>query len=103
MRSPEGQDMPLPGVYLEVVKNERIVFTDAYKKAWEPSGKPFFTGVVTFEDLGNGTTRYTARGIGTPPIAIRTRRWASTRAGASARISWRRWRRRSESFLPLLR
>jgi uncharacterized protein YndB with AHSA1/START domain len=61
MRSPEGQDMPLHGVYLEVVENERIVFTDAYKKAWEPSAKPFFTAIVTFEDAGGGKTRYTAR------------------------------------------
>ena len=30
MRSPEGQDMPCPGVYLEVVPNEKLVFTDAY-------------------------------------------------------------------------
>lgn len=61
MRNPEGQDIPLHGVYLEVVKNERIVFTDAYKKAWEPSEKPFFTCIITFEDLGGGRTRYTAR------------------------------------------
>ena len=49
MRSPEGQDMPLRGVYLEVVKNERIVFTDAYTRPWEPADKPLFTGTVTFE------------------------------------------------------
>ena len=61
MRSPEGQDMPNRGVYLEVVKNERLVFTDAYTKAWEPSPKPFMTVILTFEDLGGGKTRYTAR------------------------------------------
>src|SRR3546814_20520347 len=65
MKSPEGKDMPMRGVYLEVVKNEKIVFTDAYNRAWEPSDKPFFTGIVTFEDAkdekGDGTTRYTAR------------------------------------------
>ena len=60
MRSPEGQDMPLRGVYLEVVPNERVVFTDAYTRPWEPSDKPFFTGIITFEDEG-GKTRYTAR------------------------------------------
>ena len=60
MRSPEGQDYPNPGVYLEVMKNEKIVFTDAYTKAWEPAAKPFFTAIVTFEDLGGGKTRYTA-------------------------------------------
>ncbi len=60
MRSPEGEEFPNPGVYLEVVKNERLVFTDAYTRAWEPSLEPFMTGVITFENVG-GKTRYTAR------------------------------------------
>jgi uncharacterized protein YndB with AHSA1/START domain len=59
MRSPEGQEFPNLGVYLEVVENEKIVFTDAYTEAWVPSEKPFFTGIITFEDEG-GKTRYTA-------------------------------------------
>ena len=63
MQGPDGTEMPSRGVYLEVVKNEKIVFTDAYTSAWTPSGKPFFTGVLTFEDEGGqpGKTRYTAR------------------------------------------
>jgi uncharacterized protein YndB with AHSA1/START domain len=65
MRSPEGEDMPMRGVYLEVVENEKIVFTDAYTEAWQPSEKPFFTGIITFADEGgpNGKvmTRYIAR------------------------------------------
>ncbi len=61
MRSPEGQEMPNPGVFLEVVPNERLVLTDAYTSAWVPSAKPFMTAIVTFEDLGGGRTRYTAR------------------------------------------
>ncbi|MFL5256361.1 MAG: SRPBCC family protein [Rhodopila sp.] len=60
MRDPEGHEFPNRGVYLEVVPNERLVFTDAYTKAWEPSGKPFMTVILTFEDEG-GRTRYTAR------------------------------------------
>jgi uncharacterized protein YndB with AHSA1/START domain len=60
MRSPEGQDFPNEGVYLEVVQNERLVISDAYTRAWEPSQKPFMTVILTFEDLG-GKTRYTAR------------------------------------------
>ncbi|MFZ2313800.1 MAG: SRPBCC family protein [Methylobacter sp.] len=60
MRSPDGQEFPNSGVYLEVVKNERLVFTDAYTKAWEPSAKPFMTGIITFENEG-GKTKYTAR------------------------------------------
>ena len=61
MQGPDGEDMPCPGVYLEVVKNEKLVFTDAFVRAWEPSNKPFMVAVITFEDLGGGRTRYTAR------------------------------------------
>ena len=60
MKGPNGEEMPNPGVFLEVVPNEKLVFTDAYTKAWEPSGKPFMTGILTFEDEG-GKMRYTAR------------------------------------------
>jgi uncharacterized protein YndB with AHSA1/START domain len=60
MRSPEGEDMPNRGQYLEVVPNERIVFTDAYTGDWQPGAKPFMTVILTFEDEG-GKTRYTAR------------------------------------------
>jgi uncharacterized protein YndB with AHSA1/START domain len=37
-------------VHLEVVENERLVFTDAYTEAWQPSQKPFMTLIVTFEN-----------------------------------------------------
>jgi uncharacterized protein YndB with AHSA1/START domain len=60
MRSPEGAELPNHGVYLEVVKNQRLVFTDAYREAWEPSEKPFMTVIMTFEDV-DGKTNYTAR------------------------------------------
>ena len=60
MRSPEGKEYPGYGVYLEVVKNERLVFTDAFTKAWEPSEKPFIVVALTFEAQG-AKTNYTAR------------------------------------------
>lgn len=53
--------MPNRGVYLDVVPNERLVFTDAYVRAWEPSEKPFMTGILTFERTPEGKTKYTAR------------------------------------------
>jgi uncharacterized protein YndB with AHSA1/START domain len=59
MADENGNEYPNPGIYLEVVENEKLVFTDAYTSAWQPSEKPFFTGVLTFEDEG-GKTRYTA-------------------------------------------
>ena len=61
MKGPDGTEMPNRGVYLEVVQNKRLVFTDAYTEAWKPSAKPFMTGILTFEDAGNGKTKYTAR------------------------------------------
>jgi uncharacterized protein YndB with AHSA1/START domain len=60
MRGPDGKDLPNRGVYLEVVPNAKLVSTDAYVRAWEPSEKPFMTLILTFEDEG-GKTRYTAR------------------------------------------
>ena len=59
MAGPDGEEMPNPGVVLEVVPFERLVTTDAYTEAWKPSEKPFMTAIIEFEDLG-GKTRYTA-------------------------------------------
>ncbi len=60
MTGPDGTAMPVAGVYLEVVENARIVGTDAYVDAWEPSPKPFMTVIFTFEPEAGGT-RHTAR------------------------------------------
>lgn len=59
MRGPDGTEFPCRGTYLEVVPNERVVFTDAYTNAWEPSEKPFMTVTLTFEAY-EGKTKYTA-------------------------------------------
>jgi uncharacterized protein YndB with AHSA1/START domain len=62
MAGPDGNEFPNRGVYLEVVENERLVFTDAYTSAWEPAEKPFMTVILTFEDRDGGRkTKYTAR------------------------------------------
>lgn len=60
MRNPEGEEFPNRGVYLEVVPDKKLVFTDAFTSAWVPSEKPFMTGILTFEEQ-NGKTLYTAR------------------------------------------
>jgi uncharacterized protein YndB with AHSA1/START domain len=60
MRSPEGVEFPNRGVYLEVVRNRRLVWTDAYVDAWTPSEKPFITAAITFTPEAEGT-RYAAR------------------------------------------
>lgn len=59
MRGPEGQEMPNVGTYLEVVPNERLVWTDALLPGYRPSENPFMTGIITLEPHGQGT-RYIA-------------------------------------------
>lgn len=59
MADENGTEYPNPGQYLEVVPNEKLVFTDAYVGDWEPSGKPFMTVIITLTPEG-GKTRYTA-------------------------------------------
>jgi uncharacterized protein YndB with AHSA1/START domain len=59
MRDPEGNDYPNRSVYLEVDPGRRLVFTDAFVAAWEPSEAPFMTVSLTFEEAG-GKTLYTA-------------------------------------------
>ena len=43
MRMPDGQEIPCPGVYLEIIPNQKLVFTDAYSGDWMPKtgSKPF--------------------------------------------------------------
>jgi uncharacterized protein YndB with AHSA1/START domain len=56
----DGQEMPQRGVYLEVVPNKRLVFTDAYTEGWKPSPNPFMTAIVDLDDAPGGGTIYTA-------------------------------------------
>jgi uncharacterized protein YndB with AHSA1/START domain len=70
MQSPEGQTFPNSGCYLEVLTNERLVWTNALGPGFRPAGAPpaaeatacghfAFTAVVSLEPSGSGT-KYTA-------------------------------------------
>ena len=68
MRSPEGQDFPNAGCYLEVVKHERLTWTNALEGSFRPAsgaadqaacGGLIFTAVISLEAHGKGT-KYTA-------------------------------------------
>lgn len=63
MNGPDGEVVANEGVYLEIVPERKLVFTDAYSEGWVPAEKPFMTGVITFEDLGDGRTRYVAKAL----------------------------------------
>jgi len=64
MRSPEGQDFPNLGCYLEIIPQRKLVWTDALEAGFRPSRQgpsvPFhFTATILLEPHGKGT-KYTA-------------------------------------------
>ena len=73
MRSPEGRDFPHVGCFLELVENERIVWTNALEPGYRPSRDPFedqkddsgcvvdlFTAILTLGEQA-GKTNYSVR------------------------------------------
>lgn len=60
MRGPEGEEPEGAGCYLEVVENEKLVWTDALGPGFRPAAEPFFTAEIRMEPEDRGTTRYTA-------------------------------------------
>jgi uncharacterized protein YndB with AHSA1/START domain len=62
MRSPEGEDFPNLGCYLDVVDGRRLVFTDALGPGFRPMGTGFMTAIIEIEPAGTNT-RYVARAI----------------------------------------
>ena len=62
MRGPDGEEHDVAGCYLEVVPQQRLIWTDALLPGYRPSANPFFTAIVELEPSGKGT-RYTATAI----------------------------------------
>ena len=50
------------GCFLEVVENERIVFTDALQGGWRPNEESFFSAIITLDEHPEGTL-YTATAL----------------------------------------
>ncbi|HBS04659.1 MAG TPA: polyketide cyclase [Leptospiraceae bacterium] len=55
MRSPEGEEFPSNGCYLEVIPNQSLVFTDALEPGFRPGLEPFMTARLTLKATKNGT------------------------------------------------
>ena len=77
MRSPEGQDFYSAGVFREIVKPQRIVYTDSFvdekgnivpaeKYGLAPGFAKELLVTVTFEELPGGKTKLTLRQEGIP-------------------------------------
>ena len=70
MRSPDGQEFPSAGCYLEIVPNEKLVWTSALEPGYRPAKRTatpghecdelLFTAIVLLERHGDNATKYTA-------------------------------------------
>ena len=74
MRSPEGEVFPSAGCYLEIVPDQRLVWSSALGPGFRPQDDPDgfpFTAIISLEPDGSGT-RYSAVAIhGDPADAQR--------------------------------
>jgi uncharacterized protein YndB with AHSA1/START domain len=63
MRSPDGDEHENVGCYLDIIENERLVWTTILGPGFRPSGlpteHPAFTAVISLEPSGRGT-KYSA-------------------------------------------
>jgi len=68
MQSPEGENFPNIGCFLEIIENEKLVWTDALLPGYRPVSQPqsgagiLFTAILLLEKIGSGT-KYTAIAI----------------------------------------
>jgi len=66
MLSPEGKEFPNTGCYLEVVENEKLVWTNALAPGFRPCNLTFidlpFTAMIMLEPHGKGT-KYSAMAL----------------------------------------
>lgn len=62
MHGPAGEESPNPGVFLEIVPQERIVFSSTMTAGWRPADSPFLlmTAIIMMDDNGKDTD-YRAR------------------------------------------
>ncbi|HEU5306152.1 MAG TPA: SRPBCC family protein [Acidimicrobiia bacterium] len=61
MRGPDGEENDNQGCYLEVVPNERLVWTAALAPGFRPQPGPLpFTAIVELERTPSGGTKYRA-------------------------------------------
>ncbi|EQC44981.1 hypothetical protein M899_0507 [Bacteriovorax sp. BSW11_IV] len=62
MKSPDGEEFPNSGCYLEIVPNRKIVWTDCLDSDFRPRENGFFTAKLELTPEGSGT-RYRATAL----------------------------------------
>ncbi|MGN6695491.1 MAG: SRPBCC family protein [Aquihabitans sp.] len=72
MQSPEGEAYPNTGCYLEVVPNERLVWTESMDPGFRPKAADLpLTAILELEPLPNGGTRYRAVALHQDPAGVK--------------------------------
>lgn len=69
MNGPAEERVENMGVFVEVIPEERLIFTDAFEPGWRPAGRPFMAASVSFADADGGGTQYLARAMHWTPEA----------------------------------
>ena len=59
-RGPAGESVPNAGCFLDILPERRLAWTDAMTEGFRPAAAPFMTGIVTFDTIAGGGTRYRA-------------------------------------------
>lgn len=59
MTGPNGERHENFGIWLEVVPEKRLVFTDGYREGFMPAASHFMTGFVELSDTDTGGTKMT--------------------------------------------
>lgn len=65
-RGPEGQEFPNVGCYLEIIPNEKLVFTDVLQPGFRPTPDTpgtRFTAIILLQPHGSHSTKYTAHAM----------------------------------------
>lgn len=66
MEGPDGERIDNTGCYLEIIENEKLIFTDALGPDFRPTGGGFMTAVLIFTPIPGGT-KYTAYALHKDP------------------------------------
>ena len=56
----DGKLIENRGVVLEIIPQEKLVFSDSYSEGWKPAANPFMTALLFLGDTPEGGTSYTA-------------------------------------------
>ncbi len=57
MQGPNGEEIEIKGIWLEIEPPSWLVFTDTYREGYIPQPDPFMTGFVELSETDTGGTR----------------------------------------------